>query len=58
MTLPNTHIREREFRGRKFKQIAAAHIPASYETFDDETAVRLELWTVGPGDVVFDIGAA
>ena len=32
--------------------------PRSYETFDDETAVRLELWTVGPGDVVFDIGAA
>jgi FkbM family methyltransferase len=54
----NAHTRDRDFRGRQYRHVAAAHIPASYETFDDERDVRLELWTVEEGDVVFDIGAA
>lgn len=49
-------IREREFRGAKFKFVAT-ELNASYFTFDDEQEVRDLWWHIKPGDVVLDVGA-
>lgn len=52
------------FRGKDYKiryvpdpPGQVGHHPSWY-TFEDETSVRDQLWKVGPGDLVIDVGAA
>src|ERR1700750_1177923 len=50
-------LREREFRGAKFRNVVT-DLHASDFTHDDEQEVRDRWWHVEPGDVVLDVGAA
>lgn len=52
--------KELSFKGRSFKIAYVEPSPwhASWFSFEDESDVRDRDWNVGPGDVVFDVGAA
>jgi FkbM family methyltransferase len=58
--IPDSFEQEKTFHGHTFKHVYVKSIDwdPSWWSFDDERDVRNELWTIGPGDVVFDIGAA
>lgn len=49
-----------EFRGRVFNVACVERMACdpSWFSFEDEAVVRDRFWQVGPGDVVFDVGAA
>ena len=54
-------VREKEFRGHRFKFAEVRGTPAdhsSWWSFDDEQALRDRWWHPNPGDTVLDVGAA
>ncbi len=53
-------VKELSFRGRPYRISARNNVPSdpTWFTYDDEAVVRERDWTVAPGDVVLDVGAA